>query len=85
MQPDLDIPYNLSAQRIPLLKLYMTCASSTRYFNFVSGFCVHLKNTSRELNELTTLVEFDQIGGACYAYDDVIRALIHVVSGYPPL
>ena len=28
--------------------------------------------------------EFGQIGGACYAYDDVIRALIHVVSGYPP-
>ena len=44
-----------------------------------------MKNTSRELNELTTLVEFDQIGGACYAYDDNVRALIHVVSGYPPL
>ena len=44
-----------------------------------------MKNTSRELNELTTLVEFGQIGGACYAYKDLIRALVHVVSGYPPL
>ena len=31
------------------------------------------------------MVEFGQIGGACYAYDDNVRALIHVVSGYPPL
>ena len=49
-----------------------------RYFNVVSGFCVHLKNTSRTLNEITTLFEFGQIGGACYTYDDMI---IHVVSG----
>jgi hypothetical protein len=41
-----------------------------------------LKNTSRELNELTILDEFGHIGGASYAYDDMI---IHVVSGYPPL
>ena len=49
-----------------------------KYFNVVSGFCVHLKNTSRTLNEITTLFEFGQIGGACYTYDDMI---IHVVSG----
>ena len=80
MQPNLDIPYSLSAQRIPRYKLWTVTSVSTiaRYFNVVSGFCVHLKNTSRTLNEITTLFEFGQIGGACYTYDDMI---IHVVSG----
>ena len=63
---------------LPRYKLWTVTSVSTIDINVVSGFCVHLKNTSRTLNEITTLFEFGQIGGACYTYDDMI---IHVVSG----
>ena len=74
MQPNLDTPYSLSAQRIPRYKLWTVASVSTiaQYIKVVSGFCVHLKNTSRTLNEITTLFEFGRIGGACYTYDYVV-------------